>query len=57
MQTKVSRIDLTNIPAPTAEDPSPLATLINNATVKAGLPLVSTFVYQTDLLLVFQKAN
>jgi hypothetical protein len=63
MQTQVARIDLATIPAPSAADPAPLATMINNATVKAGLPLVSTFVYQNpsdgqaNLILVFQSAS
>jgi hypothetical protein len=55
MQTKLVRIDLTNIPAPTTANPNPLEALINSASVNAGLPLVSTFVYGTDLVLVFQK--
>ena len=57
MQAKLARIDLTNIPAPTVTDPVPLETLINKACQQqaAGFNLVSTFVFGTDLMLVFQK--
>jgi hypothetical protein len=58
MQTTLVRIDLTNIPAPTTANPAPLESLINSASTTqsaAGLKLVSTFVFGTDLLLVFQK--
>jgi hypothetical protein len=58
MQTKLIRIDLTNIPGPTGANPNPLESLINNASTiqsAAGLKLISTFIFGTDLMLVFQK--
>jgi hypothetical protein len=60
MQTKLVRIDLTNIPAPTADNPNPLEALIDSASTAqntAGLKLVSTFVVGTDLMLIFQKQS
>jgi len=58
MQTKLVRIDLTNIPAPSPANPVPLENLINNAStteIGNGLELISTFVYGTNLMLVFQN--
>jgi hypothetical protein len=58
MQTKLVRIDLTDIPEPTTTNPAPLEALINSAATTqsvAGLKLISTFVFGTDLLLVFQS--
>lgn len=60
MQTKLVRIDLTNIPTPTTANPSPLEKMINDASTTqsaAGFKLISTFVFGTDLLLVFQKQS
>lgn len=58
MQTKLVRIDMTNIPAPTSTNPVPLEKMINDASTtqnQAGLKLVSSFVFGTDLILIFQK--
>ncbi len=61
MQTKLARIDLSNITKPTIDNPAPLEKMINDASTdkkKEGeLLLVSTFVYNTDLVLVFQKQS
>ena len=58
MQTKLVRVDLTNIPTPTITVPAPLEALVDSASTTqgvAGLRLVSTFVFETDLVLIFQK--
>jgi hypothetical protein len=58
MQTKLVRIDLANIPDPTSTNPAPLEKMINDASTAqkaAGFNLVSTFVFNTSLVLVFQK--
>jgi hypothetical protein len=60
MQTKLVRIDLTTIPAPTAGNPVPLEAMINSASANqsaSGLKLVSSFVFGNDLLLIFQKQS
>jgi hypothetical protein len=57
MKTKLVRIDLTNLPQPTAGNPVPLESLIHSQSLQqqqAGLSLKSTFVFGTDLILVLQ---
>lgn len=60
MQTKLIRIELDTVPAPTNDNPAPLEKMINDDSIAqkgAGLLLVSTFVFGTDLVLVFQKQS
>jgi len=60
MQTKLVRIELPKVPAPTSTNPTPLETIINGASISQkanGFMLKSTFVFGTDLVLVFQKDN
>jgi hypothetical protein len=57
MQTKLVRINLANLPEATETNPSPLETAIHNASREqrnAGLRLISTFMLETHLILIFQ---
>jgi hypothetical protein len=58
MQTKLIRIDMSTLPAPTATTPNPLENLINNASTdqnNAGFKLITSFVVGANLMLIFQK--
>jgi hypothetical protein len=62
MKTKLIRIDLSqyDLSKIQPQDPSPIEQQVDNLCVvqnQGGFKLVSTFVFGTDLMLVFQKQS